>query len=408
MSYAVVLGADYSYITQLETTIKSLIYHNHNLKIYVINSDIPQEWFAKMNDYFTPIGIKVIDKKLNPAIVDAPVSYSHISSIAFARLLIPTLIPEERVLYLDSDLVVNASLHDLFHCNMHNYCLAAIPDNWNPHNFNSGVLLIDNQKLQRQKQLPKKLLQKAMGPKITHDQEILNDYFGQNYLHLPDTYNACISLELFMENLPSEQDHAALHQFYKRMNDAKPFKIVHYAGDNKPWRLTSTTRLRKLWWQYSSLEPEEIINHNPLPEIPGLDHQTDHNIYIFTYSANVMNLEKIVQDLPNITFHVAAHTFIGQPLLKLLQYPNVKLYPNVISHQLKQIFQHLDVYLDIGFGPHDQKTLQQMNQYQIPILSFQQVASHDHDQQNYLVFDNNDVAGMVKQIKNICFQREEF
>ena len=37
----IALVGDYGYINQIETTIKSIIYHNHDCKIYVINPDIP-------------------------------------------------------------------------------------------------------------------------------------------------------------------------------------------------------------------------------------------------------------------------------------------------------------------------------------------------------------------------------
>lgn len=47
----VALAADYQYINQIETTIKSLFYHNDNTKVYVINYDIPQEWFINIRHY---------------------------------------------------------------------------------------------------------------------------------------------------------------------------------------------------------------------------------------------------------------------------------------------------------------------------------------------------------------------
>lgn len=43
---AIVLAGDYSYIRQIETTLKSLLYHNCHLKIYIFNQDIPKEWFS--------------------------------------------------------------------------------------------------------------------------------------------------------------------------------------------------------------------------------------------------------------------------------------------------------------------------------------------------------------------------
>ena len=40
MIKAIVLAGDRNYTTQLETTIKSILYHNRDVKIYILNQDI--------------------------------------------------------------------------------------------------------------------------------------------------------------------------------------------------------------------------------------------------------------------------------------------------------------------------------------------------------------------------------
>ena len=40
MQKVIALSSDYNYISQIETTIKSILFNNLNVKIYVINSDI--------------------------------------------------------------------------------------------------------------------------------------------------------------------------------------------------------------------------------------------------------------------------------------------------------------------------------------------------------------------------------
>lgn len=63
----IVLSGDYSYINQITTTIKSVLYHDRGIKFYLINSDIPQEWFRLINQHLAPLASVIIDKK-NPAI----------------------------------------------------------------------------------------------------------------------------------------------------------------------------------------------------------------------------------------------------------------------------------------------------------------------------------------------------
>lgn len=390
----VVLAADYGYINQLETAIKSLIYHNHNLKIYVFNFDIPQEWFFKMNSDYESIGITIKDIKVDPNLLDKPVSREHINTMTYARLLIPDLISEDRVLYLDSDLVINGDISKLFTIDMQGYKLGAVPDFTAPDKFNAGVLLIDNKKLKEEEGLSKKWLDEAATGLASDDQTILNNSFSDHYLHLPETYNVAIGLEsgIYYYDLKS------FASFKKHLQAAKPFKIVHYETGDKPWNTTSSGELRDLWWQYFALEPEEIVNHKPLINYEPI---SDGNAFIFTYDQNIKNIRELVTALPNITFHIAAFTYMGPRLNELLQYPNIRLYPNVIGPNLEKIKDHLDVYLDINYSMKDSDILNDIKKRNLPILSFNEVADNSSNYENYQVFNDNDISGMVKRIKDI-------
>ena len=64
-----VLAGDYGYIRYIETTLKSICYHHENCKIYIINRDIPQEWFSALqwwlpldDTYNFFVGYDVYDK----------------------------------------------------------------------------------------------------------------------------------------------------------------------------------------------------------------------------------------------------------------------------------------------------------------------------------------------------------
>ncbi|HEO6982198.1 TPA: glycosyl hydrolase family 8, partial [Streptococcus agalactiae] len=60
----VVLAGDYSYIRQIETTLKSLCVYHENLSIFIFNQDIPQEWFLAMKDRVGQTGNQIQDVKL--------------------------------------------------------------------------------------------------------------------------------------------------------------------------------------------------------------------------------------------------------------------------------------------------------------------------------------------------------
>lgn len=53
-----------NYIRQLETTIKSILYHNRDVKIYILNQDIMPDWFRKPRKIARMLGSEIIDVKL--------------------------------------------------------------------------------------------------------------------------------------------------------------------------------------------------------------------------------------------------------------------------------------------------------------------------------------------------------
>ncbi|WP_225354403.1 glycosyltransferase [Streptococcus pneumoniae] len=62
----------------------------------------------------------------------------------FFRYFIPKYVSESRVLYLDLDIVVRKSIDELWDLDLTAIPLAAVRDDFYTHNFNSGVLLINN------------------------------------------------------------------------------------------------------------------------------------------------------------------------------------------------------------------------------------------------------------------------
>ena len=59
----IALGADTHYLDKVETVIKSVSVHNHNVKFYVFNDDLPSEWFLLMRNRLNVIGSEIINVK---------------------------------------------------------------------------------------------------------------------------------------------------------------------------------------------------------------------------------------------------------------------------------------------------------------------------------------------------------
>ena len=125
---AVVLAGDYAYIRQIETTLKSLCYHNRQLKIYLFNQDIPVEWFRAMREHVERLGGELLDIKLigSQFQMNWTNKLRHINHMTFARYFIPDFVQEDQVLYLDSDLVVTGNLDSLFNQDLGENYVAAV------------------------------------------------------------------------------------------------------------------------------------------------------------------------------------------------------------------------------------------------------------------------------------------
>lgn len=93
MEKVIAISTDQNYLVPVETLIKSIAYNNRDVKIYVINEDISQEWFINLNRRLAPLGITVNDAKLDPAVIqDEQISVDYLSKMAYGRILIPEMI----------------------------------------------------------------------------------------------------------------------------------------------------------------------------------------------------------------------------------------------------------------------------------------------------------------------------
>lgn len=177
MRNAIVLACDNSYMDKLETTIKSICAHNKNIKFYILNEDLPIEWFRLMTKRLSYFDSEILNIKVSgDSFKKFRCPSEHINYQSYFRYLIPDYVSEEKVLYLDCDIIVTESLDGLFNLDLKNYPVAAVPDLPTTNDgFNSGVLLINN-KYWRENDILNKLIKLTVEyhEKVYGDQGILN------------------------------------------------------------------------------------------------------------------------------------------------------------------------------------------------------------------------------------------
>ena len=402
---AVVFAGDYAYIRQIETAMKSICRHNSRLKIYVLNKDIPQEWFSRLRMYIQEMGGDLIDCKLigQQFQMNWSNKLPHINYMTFARYYIPDFVTEDKVLYLDSDLIVTDDLTDLFELDLgENYLAAARSCFGAGLGFNAGLLLIDNKKWKSEniRQQLIELTEKEHENVKEGDQSILNMLFKDQYSLLEDKYNFQIGFDAGA----AEKNHAFIFEI-----PLTPLpKILHYISPDKPWKQFSVGRLREEWWKYSFMEWSYIVSSW---REKGVFYSAD----IYKPKLTCMNLtnswcvEKIdylVEQLPEVHFYIAAHTFMSDELKRLSKYQNVTLYPNSFPILVEKLLKSSDIYLDLNLDQKLVYVYDLVKKYNKPMLSFESSRYQELSNSQYAgLYSNEAPWELVDAIRNYITEK---
>ena len=391
---AIVLAANYSYVDQVLTTIKSICYHNRSLRFYLINSDFPNEWIKQINNRLEKFDSEIINCRVTSEQISR--YKTDISYTVFLRYFVADFVKEEKALYLDCDLVVTKNLDDLFATSLQDYPLAAVRDfggraYFGREIFNAGVLLINNV-LWKQENMTQKLidLTNEWHDKVDQaDQSILNMLFEHKWLELDFDYNHIVIHKQFTDyRLPGGQDYPG---------------IIHYLSHRKPWKDLASQTYRDVWWYYHGLEWTELgQNHHlhPLQKSHLYPIKEPFTCLIYTASDHIEQIETLVQSLPDIQFKIAARVMVSDRLAQMTVYPNVTVFNGIhylvdVDHELVETSQ---VLLDINHGEKTEEILNQFSELGKPILTFENTKSYEVGQEVYAV---DQVQAMIEKLREI-------
>lgn len=209
-------------------------------------------------------------------------SNAHISVETYFRFLIQQILPDyDKVLYLDSDLILNADIAELYRTDVAGYLLAAARDPEfmghlhgadkqiqryiltelkmkNPENyFQAGVLLFNEKEMRKVYSL-EQWLTFASTPYRYNDQDVLNLYCEGSVKYLDMSWNLITDCDhtrvsRIIVHAPEDirKEYACAH--------AAP-KIIHYAGYRKPWQ-RPTEDMAQFFWSSLRKTPyyEEVL-----------------------------------------------------------------------------------------------------------------------------------------------------
>jgi lipopolysaccharide biosynthesis glycosyltransferase len=189
----------------------------------------------------------------------------HYTQAMYLRLLIPSLIRESRVIYLDADTLVLSDLGELHAQELGDALIAGVPDpgagsvsaislrDGDPY-LNSGVLLMNLDALRHDGVLDKVRVIYAEHEQLLvwPDQCVINKYAEGRKLAVHTGWNRRISAFNVTEA-----------QFESVLAEAN-LSIMHFIDSVKPWHAWCNPRVAEFWWdfadraQVNGLVPQEI------------------------------------------------------------------------------------------------------------------------------------------------------
>jgi lipopolysaccharide biosynthesis glycosyltransferase len=196
--------------------------------------------------------------------------FSYITRAACLKFDLPDLIPDkDKVLYLDSDVIIQKDLRNLFETNIEDYYAGVVKDFVQIDNYlnikdysNSGVMLL-NLKLMRENGSSAALLSIIKSTKKLKfmDQDCFNIYFINKVKLLPVIYNCFYNLSLQNEEKYTlERINKCFETNYSSLNDIKKDSyIIHMVGYDKPWIYFESVHYHE-WNEYFKKSPFKLYN----------------------------------------------------------------------------------------------------------------------------------------------------
>ena len=254
----IAFGATQDWLKYTFVTICSILSNGigNNYKFYIMsdifNSDFENSFkpiYDKLKNIY-PFEYEYI--KMNNSDFEGVVHDTRVGISAYYRLKLSSLVNVDKIIYLDSDIVVLDNIEKLWEIDIDNYFLGAVEDKyseligWRANlnegdiYINSGVMLMNLKKF-RDENIEEKMFSKLREENNDYsDQDVLNDICRNKILHLPLKYNLMVTRD-------------DPNSFPKRKKEyeegIKSPIILHYAI--KPWILP--VQYSEYWRKYYQL-----------------------------------------------------------------------------------------------------------------------------------------------------------
>lgn len=257
------IAIDQNYVTLFYVLLTSVFYNNKKNKItvHIIATGVDEVERNKMAQFVKEQNGEICFYDFDPNKASDLYLKKHLTVACYYRLYLPALVPPEidRLLYLDTDIVIIGDLLDLYKTDFKglpaaivNYPAAEAKPELNIENpgdyFNSGVMLMNLSEWKGQHISERAIEFVQQNPEKCKlsDQDGLNAVLVGNYLKLPLKYN--VTLSDIPDNLGKK----------KHKEFLKDKVVIHFTrGGHKPWKILGKNKFRYLYHYYLKKSPKK-------------------------------------------------------------------------------------------------------------------------------------------------------
>lgn len=277
-SLSVAYSTDENYVKLTAVSMASLLTHNPGARVTILANDVQAASIAFLKALCERLGgtFAVVDVTSELRRLEAQGANGYVSYSTYARLFIPDMMPhEKRVVYLDSDTLVNGSLAPLLDMDLKGKPLALAYDCLrveyrkmiglppaSPY-YNAGVMVLDGAACRRDHMTERVLAAIPDSPAqaLFADQDLIARTLGRDgdVTLLPPAYNFLAHYEMFRSRddvlkimaTPAEAWFSAADYAEARKNPI----VYHFAGNTlgRPWYRESRHPARALYRHFASL-----------------------------------------------------------------------------------------------------------------------------------------------------------
>lgn len=301
-STAICLASNQAYLAYAAVTIHSVLRHgstDRSYDILVMSQDMTEEnWqdLKQLTQLYPNASVRVVDMRQCKEKFAASLSSYYSVETNYRLLVLSELFEEyEKVIYLDSDMVVLQDILQLEETDMQGYPLAACKDysmylkqyakgavffNNEPGSvehycreilgldgyegyFNAGLVVFDTAACRREGLDVERALELLHEQNwVYNDQDVLNMLFAGNICYLDVKWNYIYDYDKYVSYPP-----AALGNLYQKVHREKP-AILHYIGGQKPWNHAPHVMEHIFWNEVRALEETVLVwaGRYPKPE----------------------------------------------------------------------------------------------------------------------------------------------